>query len=64
MICEINFSDSTNLQEPHGEMIDMYTAFEDSMYISKKNEANYIIFDDVRHIAYIVWGDFVYYRYA
>ena len=58
MVTEINLSDSHHLQASNGSLKNMYESFRDKMKDSWKSESKYIIFDDKRLTAYIVWGTF------
>ena len=58
MVTEINFSDSHHLQASNGPMKTMYKDFKAAMRLSQEPDSNYVVFDDKRMIAYIIWGNY------
>ncbi len=57
-ITEIDFSNSHHLQASNGSMRTMYEDFKDAMITSQYPDSQYVVFDDERMIAYIIWGNF------
>ena len=59
MITEINFNDSTSMQVADDDKIEMFLRFKAYVELNmKKNSDNkYVLFDNNRNIAYIIWGE-------
>ena len=57
MIVEIDFSDSTSMQESNGDMSDMYYDFKYYVEKSLSEDDVFVVFDDSNKHAYVIWGN-------